>query len=404
MSLWVSLLWLLILAIGASPGMLVAQRPSMDRFPEPVYFYEDNDAIFLGTVVRKHSPFDDVPETDFEKELEAHPEWTTMDVAIRVEDSWKGPERGETVTLVVGLSVDYPKFSVGREYLVYAKSPDEEEPVRTDRQPTYTVERRSRSKLARTDDAQQDLRFLRSLHTPDPLGGYVRGQAVGYVDWIAPFRRPGRLEARRLGLTRMRLESDQGKSYSAELDERGAFDFFQVASGEYTLTPALDNIVDPDLFSVKIHISGTNTAVDVGEVSVYAAGRIEGRVIDASGRPVSGVLVYAVKSTLPNIDALRKRGALPIFHELLGLDWTDKSGRFRLRGVPPGFYLLAVRTCSWPSGVGIAGDRFIRGQKAENGKWRFTLAAGQILDVSDIQLPIEVKPCSGASVAERPRE
>ena len=106
--------------------------------------------------------------------------------------------------------------------------------------------------------------------------------------------------------------------------------------------------------------------LQLSDLEMPTAG-LHGRCLDAEGSPLAGAALSLEPDGGPGIDL-----------------WTDADGRFRLQGVPPGGYALGLK------------------RSGELGRW--TLAAGQLLDVGTLsaqagsRLAIEVLDVTAAGL------
>jgi len=154
------------------------------------------------------------------------------------------------------------------------------------------------------------------------------------------------LESRSSGRS---VEPGQFDGRTATTDASGGFSFTAVAPGTYRL------IVSPAFYqgrylpaghgATRPNDPGRTVTVRAGEdlrdltISLPAGVAIEGRVVDESGDPLSRMTVIAARF-MPGSDAAQRIGHEPAT--------TDDLGRYRIYGLEPGDYLVAVEGRSVP--------------------------------------------------------
>ena len=128
----------------------------------------------------------------------------------------------------------------------------------------------------------------------------------------------------------------------AEVQVDGTFAFSQVPPGRYRLsvqaasgwTPLSASVGDRDVLDVPFEVTADADISDMSVTLTSAPTQISGLVTDALGRPSPeySVVVFPADPQLRNNAPRRHSGLVKIA--------TD--GRFRVEGLPPGDYLLAV--------------------------------------------------------------
>ena len=169
------------------------------------------------------------------------------------------------------------------------------------------------------------------------------------------------------------IESES-KRVEVITDSKGRYRVSALPPGAYKvrLTPPKGlNIYDPER---EVEVSDRGCA----EVAFWieADTRITGRVFDVQSRPTSDVLIELV----PAKPALS--GSFPQFVR------TDKEGRYEMKLVKPGRYLLGVRI------YGSAGSTYVPyprtyypGVTDESQATVITITEGQVITDRDLQLP-----------------
>lgn len=283
----------------------------------PCEAYWESDAIFVGTVtgVEVVKVFE-TGVSFYEQRL----------VRFAVAETLRGPgtPEAEVVTGMGGGDCGYP-FRQGVAYVVYASRSKQDGRLHTGIcNRTRTLER-----------AGNDLEYARGLATAEP-GGTIFGEVRKRnharqegEEWFKPVASAElTIEGEAAGgeLTRREVKSD----------ERGAFSAKGLPPGTYVVklkVPAgLASPEQPDggegqtlKRQSKIEARGCAQTGFLLEADT----RVGGRVLDASGQPVSNVPVR-----------LRNAPSNKGGHQIYRPERTDGEGRFEFKLVPPGDYLL----------------------------------------------------------------
>ena len=176
-------------------------------------------------------------------------------------------------------------------------------------------------------------------------------------------------------------------STTAQVAEDGSFEWKDVPPGRYYVQLAEGNADSLFLKPVassgrdadgEITVNGGAVALDL--VASANGAMVDGVVADAKGNPVANAVVVAVPE-------LRLRKRMDRFHKVL----SDQSGRFTLRGLPPGQYAVYA----WES---LDGDvfydpEFLNGFEGQ----------GKVLGLSEGQREsIQLKAIAGADGSSLP--
>jgi protocatechuate 3,4-dioxygenase beta subunit len=129
---------------------------------------------------------------------------------------------------------------------------------------------------------------------------------------------------------------------STKTDDDGRYQFKGVASGSYDIFPSAPELVLPK--QGRYGQPGKTVLVEDGEAVegvdfiVVQGGVVTGRVTHAGGRPIIGEAV-----TLNKIgEQGDMRPFYPSNYEITEIPVTDDQGEYRVKGVPPGHYLVSV--------------------------------------------------------------
>ena len=247
-------------------------------------------------------------------------------VRFAVEERFKGADGKEVNVLTPLESVNArmkceDDFEEGGRYLVYAYSWFRQPELRT-------FFCRDAKRLAEAGD---DLSYLRGFLKGEPLAeisGKVEHYRLDIKTW-------------RLNLVRslagVRVTADgEGRHLETRTDDAGKYHFGGLAPGNYQVK--IDG--PPGLYSPlpERPVELARTACDEADFRLHTDRRVAGRVADTSGRPVSGVGLHLVLAdNFPHDESLINEESL---RGMSGV--ADADGRFEIRGVPPGRYLLGV--------------------------------------------------------------
>jgi hypothetical protein len=276
-------------------------------------------------------------------------------IEFAVAEAFRGIE-GQTVVLQQsGSNCDYP-FKIGQEYFVYAYEGVDGGP-------------RHASICSRTrllSESDEDLAYARRVSA---LPADARARLTGsVVRWQrSPMRHgPFRVAGVPVVLT------EAARTFRVETDREGDFQFSGLPFGKYDV-----RVEPPSGFRFNGHqpvnLLDSNECTPL-MLGVGYDGRVTGRVLDADGQNVGGVALTILQTTAAN--------ALP-----LGRTRTSMDGRFDLRGVDPGSYVLRIDAA--PGRIG--GARFYQddqpatadGERAS----RVKVGPGKHASVNTITLP-----------------
>ena len=125
----------------------------------------------------------------------------------------------------------------------------------------------------------------------------------------------------------------------ATTDQEGRYVFDRVATGEYYIhiaKPGFASVSNPAIFRVAPgqRLDSVNYALQRGAV-------IAGRILDASGEPIAGVMVTAMERAWPGLPIPNR--PVPLVPAPIGATpKTDDVGKFRVAGLAAGTYVIVA--------------------------------------------------------------
>jgi hypothetical protein len=285
---------------------------SCGGYPSPAEAHASADAVFVGGVVRA------TPDTR-KKAV-----YTEQTVAARVDEAFKGARVGEEITFRQPSHNCAPKFDAGKRYLFYASYDAK----------TKTWEVYGCNRGSDLEGAADDLLYLRAL----PLSAQrnrVSGMLEHYED--GPDKEFSLVEL--LAGAKVRIKG-KDKTYEVTTNADGVYELYDLPPGTYSIEPELP-------FGLKVRFpmqfgpaaeKGAGVTVELGEKTSAGADFVissdnvlGGRVLGPGGVPLKNVCLE-LQSTAKG----EAGGNGRIF------DCTDAEGRYKLEGVPPGKYVIAL--------------------------------------------------------------
>jgi hypothetical protein len=206
-------------------------------------------------------------------------------------------------------------FKEGRSYLVYAYR---------HRDGWLTASICSRTRLL--SDAAEDLAFFAALPASAP-GGRVSG-TIKHWESDAAARRT--VEYGPVADVQV-LVRGSGGTFSAMTDAAGKYSVAGIPVGAYEI-----EVLPPANFSTrylqrKIEIKDTR-ACQEEDFALHFDGRIQGTLVDTSGKTVAGIRIDVMPAARP-LEPPSVHPPNPV---------SDAAGRFELVDIPPGQYLVGV--------------------------------------------------------------
>jgi protocatechuate 3,4-dioxygenase beta subunit len=176
--------------------------------------------------------------------------------------------------------------------------------------------------------ADSDSAKTRQETKPGSIKGRVvsdDGRPVANVPVIAtPI---GRSAARRPGAF--------GQGSQTTTDDDGAFEFEGLSPASYVISASAPGYITPPPIEDE-NSYGVYRAGDVANVTLARGGVITGRVVNASGNPLTGVSVNAIR-----VGGLDGEADNQLVFQGFGRAWrTDDRGVYRIYGLVPGSYII----------------------------------------------------------------
>jgi hypothetical protein len=286
-------------------------------------------------------------------------------VEFAVIETFRGPDV-RTIVVGSGGGCSY-SFKVGESYLVYAR----------DVQGTLTTSTCTRTRPLR--EAADDLAYARSLsdatlRLPARIGGTVQ-------IWEPPILVNG--DPRPMAAKRrpkpvphvMVTATGEGGVFSARTNERGEYELTGLPLGKYEISAEARDGYQSVSRAVELFDPQGCGRTDL---IVKSDGRVSGRVVDRSGRPIPGLPLALV--LLASAD---KRGGGTIRSHA----WTAANGAFELHLVPPGEYVLGTNAIVGPGGRLTFPRAFYPGVIQPGGAENVVVPAGERVQLRDFVVP-----------------
>ena len=312
----------------------------------PCEAYWNASDVFLGTVT--------YTTTSTAKQGEY--EFLSRVFRFTIEKAFRGVEAKEVEVLTGSGGGDCGYgFQLGGQYLVYAHRDN------TNRLVTSIC---SRTRPA--SDADADLAYFRDLPKTRP-GGTIFGQ----------IKLQRRNDTNGGDVTPLKgvklLLVGRGKDYEAVTDEKGNYKISGVQPGTYRVTVKLPEGTSVHRAEQEVDVSGKGCA----QASFWLEPdtRVTGKVLDSAGLPAADVLMELMPiggNTYRSSSYVR----------------SDAEGRYEMKLVAPGRYLLGVRI------VGSAGATYVPfpqtyypGVPEQSAAAIITISEGQHFEANDLILP-----------------
>jgi hypothetical protein len=236
-------------------------------------------------------------------------------------------------------------LKVGGEYLIYAA-----------RSPEGSLNVSGCTRSGPAADAAADLAYARDVRLGTSTAGFVGGTVM------AGGR--GRVPATAVSV------SKDGVVETATTDVGGQFRVRARGPGTYLISVAVPERFYAEPSSTHVTLRDARACAN-RTIVLHDDGHVEGRVVDAGGRPVGGLTLE-----------------LAPFHRTPGIRFvTDRSGRYRLTRVQAGSYLMSVPTAL--SGRPRDANRvYFPGVAARASATRVVLDPGERLQLPDFTIPV----------------
>lgn len=316
----------LLLQVTTLTALLTIQTiVCMSQPQSPCEAYGHSISIFVGTVIG----IEPVPVTI--NPTSRGGVFPARSIRYSVEEWFKGDVKGTEEAVAGARAPGRPDFNLGKRYLVYTFSPGR----------MYDLDLKAQRALP-LSEASADLLYLRRLQKREPVAsvsGKILQHSLDVINWkLISVTPPARV--------RVYLENAERLRRETETDENNSYHFDNVTPGIYKV------IVDtpPHLYT-PVTQSGVNlitTPCAHEDFWLKTDGRVGGRVVDAEGKPATYISVGLFPVEVMPLDE-----RLPANRELHGLGaQADDQGRYEIRGVPPGRYLLGVNLEPGPPAPG----------------------------------------------------
>lgn len=311
----------------------------------PCEAYWDASAVFVGTVNFVSTVSGKVAGYESENRV----------YRFHVDRKFRGVEGNEieVMTGMGGGDCGYG-FRLGGQYLVYAYQ-DEQNVLWTG----------ICSRTRELTKAVEDLEFIRGLSKAAP-GGTVMGQVK--MEGTASENRNGMVPVENAKI----LVAGANKTFEAITDAQGNFKIAGMPPSKYKVRIELPkglSIYNPEQ-EIEVHDRGCARASFYLEPDT----RITGKVLDSQGLPAADVLMELVPTS-------RDDGS-PDYVK------TDKNGRYEMKLVRPGKYLLGVRVAGSAGATWMPYPQtFYPGVPDRSNATIITITEGQQFEANDLVLP-----------------
>jgi Carboxypeptidase regulatory-like domain len=238
-------------------------------------------------------------------------------------------------------------FKVGREYLVYASRSDTG---------NWTTSACSRTRAV--EDAASDLAYARAVKDGSAPAGQISGQVLASGAPVANV------------LVTATSERDF-LSQTATTNQAGDFTIPSGGSGRYrvAVTPPVGYVADEAPTLVDLPDTRSCAAV---ERRLYYNGIVEGRVVNATGRPLAGLTIEL--ATAPS--------------SVIARTVTDDRGWYQFVRVAPGWFVIGINLTTRRSGTPRPPRIFYPGVEKPTAARRVTLGPGVHRTLDDFALPL----------------
>jgi 5-hydroxyisourate hydrolase-like protein (transthyretin family) len=269
-------------------------------------------------------------------------------ITFRVLDAFKGVSARQVEIRNRTGACAYP-FKQGREYFVYASRSEDGAYL------TTTI----CSRTSPIEDAGTDLGYAKGMPDAPPLG-----RIQGHVTLTERDVAGRRVRDEPMRDVAVALEKD-GTVLNAATDSGGTFVVDGLSPGTYQVRLALSERYYADVRprdAVLLDVRGC-AAVDV---TVYHNGRVTGRVVDATRRPIAGLTLELAASTNAKRSGSERRRTI-----------TAADGRFQFARVPPGRFVIGA----------VPEPVFYPGVQPLPAATRVTVGAGELVSLPDFVMP-----------------
>jgi len=287
---------------------------------------------------------------------------------VQVEKAYKGVNEGEVVLHQPDDGCS-PQFRPGQRWLFYASNRGGSD--------TWVVRGCSRSRGI--DFAADDLLYLGRLPQSS-----AQTRISGVVSQYEQNPESGFSLVKNVAGMKVKI-AGADKTYEATTDKNGVYEIYGVVPGRYTIEtepPSGFRIRFPIPFGPAVLPEGESVGIDLkpngstgADFIISSDSTITGRVLDPAGAPIANVCVDLVPSNSTGNRSFRID------------DCTNQDGRYQLKQVPPGDYLIVVNRAKKPSAGEPYPRSFYPGVLARNRATVVTTSQGAHLEGYDIRIP-----------------
>jgi hypothetical protein len=242
-------------------------------------------------------------------------------IRYSVDERFKGEPRASEEAVGEPAAPGQPDIKLGEHYLVFTFDPVR--PYEPDKKAQF---------VQPLSQAPVDLVYLRSFQKGEPVAsvtGKVIEHRLDVINWSrVPVSPPPNV--------RIFLENRDGLRHETRTDDNNSYRFDNVPPGIYKIiistprklyTPVPAPVVD----LIKTPCSNVDFALE-------SDGRVNGKIVDAEGKPAINVAVSLVP-----VELMPANETVPTNRDLHSVGTqTDEQGRYEIRSVPPGRYVLGV--------------------------------------------------------------
>jgi protocatechuate 3,4-dioxygenase beta subunit len=166
----------------------------------------------------------------------------------------------------------------------------------------------------------------------DSKPGSIKGRVVG--DDGQPMANAP-VVATPIGRGAARRQRTFGQGSQTTTDDYGAFEFEGLAPASYAISASAPGYITPPPIEDE-NSYGVYRAGDVANITLTRGGVITGKVVNASGNPLTGVGVNAIR-----VGGLEGEPDKQLVFQSFGRAWrTDDRGVYRIYGLVPGSYII----------------------------------------------------------------
>ena len=235
-------------------------------------------------------------------------------------------------------------------------------------------------------EAAEDLDYLRSLQRGEPqaqIVGKIGQQTAeiksskhfGFNDWFF-FGSP---------MANVKVfAKGAGQTYETFSDASGEYKFFELPTGEHEIWADYPAYFESEKATVKTTAQGCG----IGNIKARRKGSIAGRLTDASGAPISDVLVSLVLADAKHEEILEVRENEIVWNSV----GTNEKGEYYFNLLPAGRYLIVINRAEFERTRGGEQARkiprlFYPGVKSIEEATVVSIEEGEQVEKKDFRLP-----------------